>query len=179
MAKKMVAMKYIILALVVLLLLCAILCAPSAFAINRTTVSQLDLNRFMGRWYEIARFDHRFERDLDECAAFYKLMPEGKISVENTGINATTGKRKTSYGKAHAGNKAGLLRVSFFWFFYSDYKILALDENYQWALIGSSSPDYLWILARTPQLPQATLDAIVSIAKKRGYDTEKLIWVKQ
>ena len=154
-------------------------CSTQRGNIDYSTVTALDINRYMGRWYEIARFNHRFERNLEECEATYKLLSEGKISVENTGINATTGERKTSYGKAHAGSKAGQLRVSFFWFFYSDYNILALDENYQWALVGSSSPDYLWILARTPQMPKTTLDAIVAIAQKRGYDTSKLRRVKQ
>ena len=154
-------------------------CSTPKGNIDYSTVSTLDINRYMGRWYEIARFDHRFERDLEECEALYKLLPEGRITVENTGIDAITGKRKISYGKAHAGRKAGQLRVSFFWFFYSDYNILALDENYQWALVGSNSPDYLWILARTPQIPKTSLDVIVAIAQKRGYDTSKLIWVKQ
>lgn len=111
--------------------------------IDRTRVSSLDLNRYMGRWFEIARFDHRFERNLEQCEAYYRLLPEGKISVENTGINSITGKRQTSRGKAHAGKHPGQLRVSFFWFFYSDYNVLALDEEYQWALVGSSSPNYL------------------------------------
>jgi lipocalin len=154
-------------------------CATQKGNIDYTTISTLDLDRYMGRWYEIARFDHRFERNLEQCETFYKLLPEGKISVENTGINTLSGKRKTSYGKAHAGKSPGQLRVSFFLFFYSDYNILALDENYQWALVGSSSPDYLWILSRTPQLPQQTLDHILNIARKRGYDTSKLIYVKQ
>ncbi len=154
-------------------------CSVHKGKIDYSTVSSFDLNRYLGRWYEIARFDHRFERNLEQCEAFYKTMPNGKISVENTGINITTGKRKTSYGKAHAGKAPGQLRVSFFWFFYSDYNILALDEEYQWSLVGSSSPDYLWILSRTPQLPQQTLDMILDIARKRGYDTSKLIFVKQ
>lgn len=154
-------------------------CTAQKSSIDHSTVSSLDLNRYMGHWYEIARFDHRFERNLEQCEAIYKLMPEGKISVENSGINSITGKHKTSYGKAHAGKKPGQLRVSFFWFFYSDYNILALDDNYQWSLVGSSSPDYLWILARTPRLPQQTLDHILSIARKRGYDTSKLIFVRQ
>lgn len=154
-------------------------CTAQRADINTTTISALDINRYMGRWYEIARFDHRFERNLEQCEALYKLQPEGKISVENSGINAKTGEHKTSYGKAHAGKAPGQLRVSFFWFFYSDYNILALDEDYQWSLVGSSSPDYLWILSRTPQLPQQTLNNILDIARKRGYDTSKLIFVKQ
>lgn len=154
-------------------------CTSQKGNIDYSTVTNLDLDRYMGRWYEIARFDHRFERNLEECEAVYKKMPEGKISVENSGVNSITGKRKTSYGKAHAGKAPGQLRVSFFWVFYSDYNILALDENYQWSLVGSSTPDYLWILSRTPQLPQQTLDHILRIARHRGYDVSKLIYVKQ
>lgn len=154
-------------------------CSARKGHIDYSTVSTLDLDRYMGRWYEIARFDHRFERNLEQCEAIYKSMPEGKISVENSGIETTTGRRKTSYGKAHAGKAPGQLRVSFFWFFYSDYNVLALDEQYRWALVGSSSPDYLWILSRTPQLPTPTLDHIVTLARLRGYDTSKLIYVKQ
>ena len=154
-------------------------CSSQRSKIDYSTVSALDINRYMGRWFEIARFDHGFERDLEQCEAYYRLMPKGKISVENSGVNSRTGDRKTAHGKAHAGEKPGQLRVSFFMFFYSDYNILALDDAYQWALVGSSSPDYLWILARTPQLPAATLDSILHIAKSRGYDTSKLLWVKQ
>ncbi len=154
-------------------------CSSRKGHINYATISKLDLNRYMGRWYEIARFDHTFERNLEQCEALYKVLPEGKISVENTGVNITTGKRKTSYGKAKASKAPGQLRVSFFWFFYSDYNILALDDDYQWSLVGSNTPDYLWILSRTPQLPQQTLDMILEIARKRGYDTSKLLFVKQ
>ena len=160
-------------------LLAGVGCSAQRGQIDRTTVSSLDLNRYMGRWFEIARFDHRFERNLEQCEAYYRLQPEGRILVENTGINAITGRRKTSHGKAHAGKRPGQLRVAFFGFFYSDYNILALDEAYQWALIGSSSPDYLWILARTPQLPQSTLDMIIDIARQRGYNTSRLLFVKQ
>ena len=95
----MVAMKYIILTLVVLLLLCAILCAPSVLAINRTTVSTLDLNRFMRRWYEIARFDHRFERDLEQVMTDYTLLPDGTIEVVNRGIDSRTGEEKVAHGR--------------------------------------------------------------------------------
>jgi lipocalin len=82
-------------------------------------------------------------------------------------------------GKAKLGKRPGQLRVSFFLFFYSDYNILALGENYDWALVGSKSPKYLWILSRTPRLPAPTIEHILSIARARGYDTSKLIWVRQ
>ena len=154
-------------------------CSTHRGHIDYSTVSTLDTERYMGRWYEIARFDHRFERGLEQCVATYLPLPKGKISVENSGIVARTGKRKSAYGKVHTGLKPGQLRVSFFLFFYSDYKVLALDKKYQWALVGSSTPDYLWILSRTPQLQQSTIDSILTIARERGYDTSKLLWVKQ
>lgn len=157
----------------------ALQCGAQKFEINRTTVNNLELKRYMGRWYEIARFDHSFERNLGYCEAFYAEQSDGKISVTNTGINSETGKRKTAYGKAKIGDRPGQLKVSFFWIFYSDYNILALDEDYEWALIGSKSPKYLWILSRTRQIDSATKREICDIAERRGYETRKLIWVKQ
>lgn len=147
--------------------------------IDRSTVSNVDLKRYMGRWYEIARFDHSFERNMEYCEAFYALQNDGTISVTNTGINTKTERRRTAYGKAKPGDEPGQLRVSFFWFFYSDYNILALDEDYEWALVGSRSEKYLWILSRTRHLDSTTRSNIVAIAKQRGYDTSELIWVKQ
>ena len=145
--------------------------------INHTTVPSLDLERYMGRWYELARYDHRFERNLTECEAFYTLLPDGHVSVKNTGINTRNDKLKVSYGKAKRGREPGQLRVSFFLWFYSDYNILALGEEYDWALVGSKSPNYLWILSRTPTLPTATMHHILNTATKTGYDTSKLIFV--
>lgn len=154
-------------------------CNAQSHDTRRTTVSDLDIERYMGRWYEIARYDHRFERHLERCEAFYALHPDGKISVTNSGVDSRTGRSKTSYGKAHTTDDVGRLRVSFFWFFYSDYNILALDKDYRWALVGSRSPKYLWILSRSPHLEQRTLDHILDIARSRGYDTKQLIFVKQ
>lgn len=147
--------------------------------INTTTVKSVDVERYMGRWYELARYDHSFERDLEYCQAQYTLLDTGKIRVENSGIDSKNDKHKLSVGKAKLGDMPGQLRVSFFLFFYSDYNILALDDNYEWALIGSKSPKYLWILSRTPQLPQSVMDGILAMARQRGYDTSKLIMVKQ
>ena len=154
-------------------------CNAQPRTINRTTVSGIDLKRYLGRWYEIARFDHSFERNLECCEAYYELMPDGKISVTNSGVSKKSGKRKISIGKAKLGRVAGQLRVSFFWVFYSDYNILALGDDYEWALVGSRSPSYLWILSRTPHLSKATKSHILDIARSRGYDIEELIWVRQ
>lgn len=147
-----------------------------------STVNELDLERYMGKWYEIARFDHRFERNLVGVTATYSLRDDGKITVINAGYkNSFDGKYKKSKGKAKQPNpdEPGKLKVSFFLFFYADYYILELDKEYQWALIGSSSDKYLWILSRTPQVSQETLDKILSKARERGYDTSRLIWVPQ
>ena len=154
-------------------------CSAQDDMVDHTTVKSLDLKRYMGRWYEIARYNHRFERNLEQCEAFYTLHPDGTVEVRNTGLDITTGKPHTALGKAKAGKHPGQLRVSFFWFFYSDYNVLALGPDYDWALVGSRSPKYLWILSRTPTLPRETLDQILNIARHRGYDTTKLMWVKQ
>ena len=144
--------------------------------INRATVASLDVERYMGRWYEIARYDHSFERHMEYCQAQYTLLPNGKILVENSGVDSRTGRYRVVEGKAKLSNHPGRLRVSFFLFFYSDYNILALDQNYEWVLVGSKSSKYLWILSRTPKLPETVLREILSIAKERGYDTDRLIW---
>lgn len=149
----------------------------SAQKVDNTPIAALDLNKYLGDWYEIARFDHSFERGLEFCKANYALREDGKIAVMNTGIKE--GKNKTSNGKAKTTDTPALLRVSFFGPFYSDYRVMLLDADYQWALIGSGSAKYLWILSRTPELPKTTLDTILAEAQRRGYDTSKLIWVKQ
>ncbi len=154
-------------------------CNAQPRTINRTTVSSVDIKRYMGRWYEIARFDHSFERHMECCEAYYTLLPDGRITVTNSGISKKTGKRKISIGKAKPGKVAGQLRVSFFWIFYSDYNILALGDDYEWALVGSRSPKYLWILSRTPHLSKETKSKILDIARSRGYNIEQLIWVRQ
>jgi lipocalin len=154
-------------------------CNAQPRTINRTTVGVIDLRRYMGRWYEIARYDHSFERNLECCEAYYTLLPNGRITVTNSGVSKKSGKRKISIGKAKLGRVAGQLRVSFFWIFYSDYNILALGDDYEWALVGSRSPKYLWILSRTPHISKETKSTILNIARSRGYDIEDLIWVRQ
>ncbi len=142
-----------------------------------TTVKQFDLERYMGTWYEIARFDHPFERGLSHVTATYELRPDGKIKVTNAGYK--DGKQKSANGKAKQPNPddPGKLKVAFFLFFYADYYVLELDDDYQWALIGSSTDKYMWILSRNQKMEQDTLDFILRRARERGYDTSKLIWV--
>lgn len=163
--------RMMLLSLVLFLAACAY--SKSRPDINRETVSNINLNDFMGRWYEIARFDHRFERDMSDITATYTLLDDGKIEVVNRGIR--NGKPVEARGKAKTTDIPGRLRVSFFWEFYSDYNILAMGPDGGWVLIGSKSPNYLWIMSRTPHLDTATLGHIIALAKARGYDTDKLI----
>jgi lipocalin len=104
------------------------------------------------------------------------MRDDGCIQVVNTGLK--DGKVKTSTGRAKLTNQQGLLRVSFFWPFYGDYRILWLDD-YQHALVGSGSSEYLWILSRTPTIDSSIKNIILTEARSRGYDTEKLTWVEQ
>lgn len=144
---------------------------------DNSVVTDFDLNRFLGSWYEIARFDHKFERGMEQTKAMYVLRDDGKVDVLNTGI--IDGKLSEAKGLAKLTDTAGLLRVSFWGPFYSDYRIMLLDNDYQYALVGGGSDDYLWILSRTPKISDETKTQILAEAQKRGYDTNKLIWVKQ
>ncbi len=151
--------------------------------VDNSAVRQLDLKRFLGKWYEIARFDHVFERGLVGVTAEYKLRPDGRIDVLNSGrVGTLDGKLRTARGKAKVPDPAepGRLKVSFFWWFYSEYNVLELDqENYSYALVGGRSDKYLWILSRMPLLPDATVDWLRERARVRGYDPSRLMFVAQ
>ncbi len=172
-------MKIVLLSLLLFALLFCILCAPAADCIDRTPVPTLDLDRFLGHWYEIARFDHRFERNLEAVETDYTLRPDGRIAVENRGVDERTGHRSTAHGKARTTRTPGRLRVSFFWFFYSDYNVLERGDDYEWLLVGSRSPKYLWILSRTPRLDVETTNRILRLARCRGSATSQLLFVDQ
>lgn len=138
-----------------------------------------ELEKYLGTWFEIARFDHSFERGLEAVTATYSLRDDGKIKVLNQGIR--NGERSEAIGKAKLASleTPRNLKVSFFWIFYAPYNILEIDENYQAVLIGSKSSKYLWILSRTPQLDDDSYRMLLQKAEKRGYDISKLIKVKQ
>lgn len=151
--------------------------------IDKTTTEKLNIDKYLGTWYEIARFQHSFEKDLVGVTANYKLRDDGKISVTNAGYkNTLDGEYKEAIGKAKIPDpsKPGQLKVSFFLFFYAEYNVLKLDTiNYKYALIGSSTPDYLWILNRSPQMDESTYNMLVNEAQKRGYNTNMLFKVPQ
>ena len=152
-------------------------CRSTRQSVDLTPVTNVDLPRYLGHWYEIARFDHWFERGMSHTKANYAMREDGDIQVVNSGLK--DGKIKTSTGKAKRTDQQGLLKVSFFWPFYDDYRILWLDDRYQYALVGGGDSSYLWILSRTSTIDLSIKNSILSEARRRGYDTDKLIWVEQ
>jgi len=171
-----------ILTSILLLSLIIVGCSQNEGMERIKTVDQLELDQFLGTWYEIARFDHSFERGLEGVTATYSMREDGKIKVLNQGYKGgLEGPHKQAIGKAKIPDlsQPGKLKVSFFWIFYADYYVMELDEeNYQWALIGSSSENYLWILSRKPQLEEFAKNHLLAKMKDRGYAKENLIWVQ-
>lgn len=154
----------------------------SMSAKTKPAIKEFDLKKYMGLWYEIARFENRFEKDLVAVTARYTLMPDGKIEVINSGrIKTLDGALKIAKGKAKQPDPTNPreLKVSFFLWFYSDYNILMLGPDYEYALIGSSSDKYLWILSRTPKIEKKTLNRILDYAGSLGYNVSKLYFTPQ
>jgi lipocalin len=158
-------------------------CKPRETMVDNTVVKELDIQKYLGTWYEIARYDHRFERGLVGVTANYSMRDDGKIKVLNSGYkNSLEGEFSQAIGKAKVPNpinNPGKLKVSFYLFFYGDYFVLDLDEDYQWALIGSSSDEFLWILSRKPQMEMELYNELIYKLQKRGYDVSQLIKVEQ
>jgi apolipoprotein D and lipocalin family protein len=151
-------------------------------SIDNSTVATLEIEKYLGKWYEIARFPHSFEKGLAGVTATYSLRKDGKIRVVNQGYRGgLDGKRSTAEGKAKIPDpgQPARLKVSFFLFFYADYFVLELDEQYRWAMIGSSSPNYFWILSRTPQMDEQVYSKLLEKARERGYNLDPLIRVEQ
>ena len=146
-----------------------------------TPVTGFDSVRYQGKWYEIARFDHRFERGLSNVTADYSPRPDGGIKVINRGYNTAKGEWKDAEGKAYFVETPdiGYLKVSFFGPIYGSYIVFDLDPQYTHSMISGPDKSYLWILSRTPTMDEATKKRLVDKAQALGYDTSKLIWVNQ
>lgn len=161
----------------IMCVMCLVSNISHAQKVDNSTVKSLNLDDYLGTWYEIARYDHSFERGMRDVMAFYELRNDGKIDVINSGIK--NGKYKIANGKAKLTDEVGVLKVSFFGPFYSDYRIMLLGDEYEYALIGSDSDKYLWILSRNSSLNEDQYNIILNEATRRGYDTSRLIWVDQ
>jgi apolipoprotein D and lipocalin family protein len=144
------------------------------------SVARVDLSRYAGKWFEIASFPMYFQRDcVGDITAEYALAPDGSVSVTNrcrtdSGFDEAKGKATVVEGSNNAR-----LKVSFFWPFRSDYWVIGLDPDYRWAVVGNPNRRFLWVLSRTPQLPQESLDAALKAAADQGYDLKQLRYTAQ
>ena len=144
-------------------------------------VEDFDLKRYMGTWYEVARFNHRFEQGLSSVSATYSLNGNETVKVVNRGYNIDKQSWETIEGiaKPKENNGLGWLKVSFFRPFWASYKVLYIDDEYTKVLIGGPTYDYLWILVRDPALPEDQWTDLIDKARALGYDTDRLIHVNQ
>ncbi|MFB2801447.1 lipocalin family protein [Shewanella seohaensis] len=167
-----------------LLLLISVLVLSGCLGMPRNVepVKDFQLERYLGKWYEIARLDHSFERGLTQVTAEYSLKADGGVKVINRGYSSDTQQWKEAEGKAYFvnGNGEAYLKVSFFGPFYGSYVVFGLDQqDYQYAFISGPDTDYLWLLARTPTVSPEVMKQFVEMASARGFDTSSLIYVEQ
>ena len=146
-----------------------------------TVVTDFEIDRYLGTWYEIARLDHSFERGLSAVTADYSLRDDGGVRVVNRGYNKQSGEWDEAVGKAYfvGTSDIGQLKVSFFGPFYGGYNIIELDKSdYQYSLVAGPDRDYLWILSRTAQMQPDVLQSLVNKANELGFATDELIFVE-
>ncbi|MHB8880467.1 MAG: lipocalin family protein [Thermodesulfovibrionales bacterium] len=148
-------------------------------AVPLETVSHVDLNRYMGVWYEIARYPNSFQKGCAGSRATYALLDDGKVSVLNECYaGSVSGKLKSAQGRAWVADKEtnAKLKVSFFWFFSGDYWIIDLADDYSYAVVGHPKRKYVWVLSRNKIMEDTTYEGILRrLAEKHHYDTSKLI----
>ncbi len=165
---------------VLLLLLGLAACATDGLPPPRT-VDRVDLARYEGRWYEIARFPTSFQDSRDRrcvgVTADYARQPDGTVGVVNRCRNAMEdGREIEARGWARASDASNArLRVTFFWPFFGDYWVIGLDPQYRWAVVGAPNRDYLWILSRRPEMDAGTYSAAIAIAREQGFVTSNLV----
>jgi apolipoprotein D and lipocalin family protein len=170
-------MKSKISALTVLLL---ILTACTGKPDGVVAVKDFELDRYLGKWYEIARLDHSFERGLSNITAEYSLRDDGGVKVINSGFSKEDNEWQQAEGKAYFVEEtdSGHLKVSFFGPFYGSYIVFELEKkDYQYAFVSGPDTSYLWLLARTPQVDEKVTEQFVKRSQELGFDTSKLIYV--
>jgi apolipoprotein D and lipocalin family protein len=145
-------------------------------------VKEFEIEKYLGKWYEIARLDHSFERGLECVTAEYSLREDGGVKVVNRGVSVEKNQWREAQGKAFFVNESneGYLKVSFFGPFYGVYVVFELDrDNYRYAFVTGPNKSYLWLLSRTPTVESGLLTQFIGKAKELGYETDKLIYVNQ
>ncbi len=138
-------------------------------------VPRVELSKYLGKWYEIARLPFRFEEGCSDTTATYSLSEDGRVSVLNECIK--DGKVRQAKGKAKVVDKVSgaKLKVTFFWPFSADYWIIALGKDYDYAVVGAPNRKYLWILNRAPKMDDALFSQLVEFAKSKGFNVDNLI----
>lgn len=146
-----------------------------------TAVQNFDTDKYLGKWYEIARFDYKFERNMNQVTATYSKNPDGSIKVDNRGYDYVKNEWKESTGEARFVNSENeaRLKVSFFKPFWAGYNVIELADDYRYALVVGNNLKYLWILSREKTIPENVKKQFLEKAQSIGYDTSKLIWVEQ
>ncbi|WP_017445630.1 lipocalin family protein [Gayadomonas joobiniege] len=167
-------MKQLVLCAIVLLAACT--STPSGIQ----PVDNFNLSKYLGKWYEIARYDHSFEEGLRQVTAEYSLKPNGDVKVINRGFDPEESRWQQAEGKAHFvdDKTKGHLAVSFFGPFYSSYVIFSLDNDYQTALVTGPDRDYFWILSRSPKIEKTKLDNLIQFAESKGFERHKMVFVE-
>lgn len=145
-----------------------------------SAVRPFDKSRYLGTWYEIARFDFKFEKDLNNTTANYSINSDGSLRVVNRGFNTVSHEWKEAIGRAKFVDQdsIAMLKVSFFGPFYAGYNVIAIDSAYRYALVCGNSLEYLWILSREKIIPEDIKTQYLDLAKSVGFETEKLLWIK-
>lgn len=143
-------------------------------------VTNFDKAKYLGKWFEIARLDYKWEKNLNNVTAEYSLKDEGTIKVDNRGYNVKKDKWEESIGKAKSVTKddVGMLKVSFFGPFYSGYNVIAIDPDYKYALVAGESLKYMWILSREKTIPESVKADYLIKAQEIGYNVLDLVWVE-
>ena len=172
--------KFIILPIVVFVGIFFLNSCKSGIPDGAVPVKNFVAEKYLGKWYEIARFDFRFERGLDNTTAEYSLNSDGSIKVVNRGYKTAENEWKEAVGEARflEDSSTGRLKVSFFKPFWGAYNIISIDGDYEYALVAGDNLKYLWILSREKTIPDDIREKYLSLAKKLGYKTENMIWPK-
>lgn len=138
---------------------------------------KFDINQYLGKWYEIARIENKFQPKMEKVTAQYNLIRENYIDIINSGY--LNDKLVHTIGRAVPTDNERTLKVHFQPDVYSYYNILFVDDNYQYALVSGNSKEYLWILSRTPELDKNITDKLIDIAKKNGFNVNDIVFTKQ
>jgi apolipoprotein D and lipocalin family protein len=159
----------------ILLILFAVASCSFGVKTNNKAVSNFKIDKYLGKWYEIARYDHSFEKGCKDVSANYSKRDDGKIKVVNRCIKNGKEKVANAVAKFEGDENVAHLKVSFFWPFYGNYKVIYLDEKYQYAIIDGGTYDYFWILSRKKKIAPSVLNDLIRKAQNFGYDLNKMI----